>query len=57
MQVQHQHAYNNILWRLSMKSQLEDWDFVPSTRHQNCLNKSLPSGAAGPKSVLVSVIS
>ena len=30
---------------------------MPSTRHQNCLNKSLPSEAAGPKPVLVSIIS
>ena len=29
-----------MLWRLTLKTQLEDWVFLPSTGHQNCFNKS-----------------
>ena len=32
---------NKILWRLSFKTQLEDWVFILSTGHENCLDKSL----------------
>ena len=32
---------NKIFWRLSLKTHLEDWVFVLSTGHENCMDKSL----------------
>ena len=43
--------------KVSLKTQLEDWIFfVPSTRHQNCLDKSLELYNINKLSVISSLI-